>query len=182
MHVYIFMQISKSGSKSSKYAYSLQDKPQFLRNMGGDGLPSGDWMAAPTRMHRHRCGTSAREVQPRRQCVQNPTVARPQHGHAPQDNMARTSRWSGGPVRVLTYALLAQLSLVDAQVAEIEKASNDSLLWGPYRPNLYFGVRPRIPKSLMGGLLWTKVEDHTVQHSKSIFFPQLAIPDKMHYG
>lgn len=85
-------------------------------------------------------------------------------------------------MRVLTYALLAQLSFVDAQVAEIEKASNDSLLWGPYRPNLYFGVRPRIPKSLMGGLLWTKVEDHTVQHSKSRFFPQLTVPDKMHYG
>jgi mannosyl-oligosaccharide glucosidase len=80
--------------------------------------------------------------------------------------MARNSRWAGSPLRALTFALFAQLSLVDAQVAEIEKASNDSLLWGPYRPNLYFGVRPRIPKSLMGGLMWTKVEDHTVQHSK----------------
>lgn len=80
--------------------------------------------------------------------------------------MARNSRWSSSPLRALTVALFAQLSLVDAQVAEIEKASNDSLLWGPYRPNLYFGVRPRIPKSLMGGLLWTKVEDHTVQSSK----------------
>ncbi|KAF2121208.1 glycoside hydrolase [Lophiotrema nucula] len=50
---------------------------------------------------------------------------------------------------------------VNAQVAEIEKASNESLLWGPYRPNLYFGVRPRIPKSLMGGLLWTRVEDYS---------------------
>lgn len=80
-------------------------------------------------------------------------------------------------MRVLTYALLAQLSLVDAQVAEIEKASNDSLLWGPYRPNLYFGVRPRIPKSLMGGLLWTKVEDHTVQHSKYSFSTQPTILD-----
>jgi mannosyl-oligosaccharide glucosidase len=60
-----------------------------------------------------------------------------------------------------------QLPLANAQVAEIEKATNDSLLWGPYRPNLYFGVRPRIPKSLMGGLLWTKVEDYSsVQNSK----------------
>ena len=38
------------------------------------------------------------------------------------------------------------------------KVSNESLLWGPYRPNLYFGVRPRIPKSLMTGLLWAKVD------------------------
>lgn len=40
------------------------------------------------------------------------------------------------------------------------KASNDTLLWGPYRPNLYFGVRPRIPKSIMTGLLWGQVEDY----------------------
>ncbi|KAL1306388.1 hypothetical protein AAFC00_005095 [Neodothiora populina] len=40
------------------------------------------------------------------------------------------------------------------------KASNDSLLWGPYRPNLYFGVRPRIPKSIMTGLLWGQVDDY----------------------
>ncbi|OCK78107.1 glycoside hydrolase family 63 protein [Lepidopterella palustris CBS 459.81] len=53
-----------------------------------------------------------------------------------------------------------------AAVREIEKASNDSLLWGPYRPNLYFGVRPRIPKSLMTGLLWARVEDfQSVQHN-----------------
>ena len=52
-----------------------------------------------------------------------------------------------------------------AAVVEIEKASNDSLLWGPYRPNLYFGVRPRIPKSLLTGLLWARVEDfQSVQH------------------
>ncbi|KAL8981425.1 MAG: hypothetical protein Q9205_003783 [Flavoplaca limonia] len=36
--------------------------------------------------------------------------------------------------------------------------SNETLLWGPYRPNLYFGVRPRIPKSLTTGLLWAKVD------------------------
>ena len=29
-----------------------------------------------------------------------------------------------------------------------------SLLWGPYRPNLYFGLRPRLPQSLMTGLMW----------------------------
>ena len=39
------------------------------------------------------------------------------------------------------------------------KLSNESLLWGPYRPNLYFGVKPRIPKSISTGLLWAKVDD-----------------------
>jgi hypothetical protein len=95
--------------------------------------------------------------------------------------MARNSRWASSPLRALTFALFAQVSLVDAQVAEIEKASNDSLLWGPYRPNLYFGVRPRIPKSLMGGLMWTKVEDHTVQHSKSqLCYPASSINQPLH--
>ncbi|OJD18004.1 hypothetical protein AJ78_01961 [Emergomyces pasteurianus Ep9510] len=43
---------------------------------------------------------------------------------------------------------------------KIEKASNESLLWGPYRSNLYFGVRPRIPKSLLTGLMWATLNDY----------------------
>lgn len=74
------------------------------------------------------------------------------------------SLWKG----LACLLTLSQLPLVSAQVAEVEKATNASLLWGPYRPNLYFGVRPRIPKSLMGGLMWTRVEDYqSVQNSKS---------------
>ena len=37
-------------------------------------------------------------------------------------------------------------------------AANFSLLWGPYRPNLYFGVKARIPESPMLGILWTNVD------------------------
>lgn len=36
----------------------------------------------------------------------------------------------------------------------VDEASNSSLLWGTYRPNLYFGTRPRLPESLMTGLMW----------------------------
>lgn len=64
--------------------------------------------------------------------------------------------------------LVASLTtLIAAQDASVfSKASNDSLLWGPYRPNLYFGIRPRLPKSLMTALLWGRVEDFTsVQHN-----------------
>lgn len=32
--------------------------------------------------------------------------------------------------------------------------SDASLLWGAYRSSLYFGVRPRIPRSLLSGLMW----------------------------
>ena len=73
-----------------------------------------------------------------------------------------SSLWAG-----LACLAAFQLPFAGAQVSEIEKATNESLLWGPYKPNLYFGVRPRIPNSLVGGLLWTRVEDYTsVQNSK----------------
>ncbi|CDK28708.1 unnamed protein product [Kuraishia capsulata CBS 1993] len=41
-----------------------------------------------------------------------------------------------------------------------ESASKDSLLWGPYRSNLYVGVRPRVPRSLLSGLMWFNVDSH----------------------
>jgi mannosyl-oligosaccharide glucosidase len=49
-----------------------------------------------------------------------------------------------------------------------DKAGNDSLLWGTYRPNLYFGTRPRIPESLMSGLLWFNGKDFQGFQSKNI--------------
>ncbi|CAH7689786.1 hypothetical protein PPACK8108_LOCUS24923 [Phakopsora pachyrhizi] len=33
----------------------------------------------------------------------------------------------------------------------VSKATNQSLLWGTYRPNLYFGLKPHQPNSLMTG-------------------------------
>ena len=71
------------------------------------------------------------------------------------------------------FVILSFLSLAwgeDAQkiLAENAKISNDSLLWGPYRPNLYFGIRPRIPRSLLTGLLWARVDSFQgVQNSTS---------------
>ncbi|ODQ68055.1 putative mannosyl-oligosaccharide glucosidase [Nadsonia fulvescens var. elongata DSM 6958] len=41
---------------------------------------------------------------------------------------------------------------------EYTRANNASLLWGPYRSGLYFGVRPRLPKSLLTGLMWFNVD------------------------
>ncbi|EGG02629.1 family 63 glycoside hydrolase [Melampsora larici-populina 98AG31] len=38
-------------------------------------------------------------------------------------------------------------------------SEHDSLLWGTYRPNLYFGLRPRLPNSLMMGSIWFGVND-----------------------
>ena len=79
-------------------------------------------------------------------------------------------------LQALRFSALALLLWItdhvngDDQVVLSENAelSNETLLWGPYRPNLYFGVRPRIPKSLTTGLLWAKVDSFTeVQNSMS---------------
>lgn len=79
------------------------------------------------------------------------------------------------PVAALATVLLSWGTLVhaaDAQdvgilTTEIAREQNNSLLWGAYKPNLYFGVRPRIPKSFTGGLMWAKVDNFVdVQNSK----------------
>ncbi|ORY34734.1 glycoside hydrolase [Naematelia encephala] len=38
--------------------------------------------------------------------------------------------------------------------------ANQSLLWNTYRPQLYHGIRPRIPHSLMTGLMWFGLNDY----------------------
>ncbi|PRT53520.1 putative mannosyl-oligosaccharide glucosidase [Wickerhamiella sorbophila] len=48
-------------------------------------------------------------------------------------------------------------SLVVALLLSVAFA--DPLLWGPYRPNVYFGMRPRIPHSLISGLMWYNAND-----------------------
>lgn len=60
---------------------------------------------------------------------------------------------------------------VSDDVLRIQKASNQTLLWGPYRPNVYFGIRPRIPKSLLAGLMWYRVDDyHGAQTREALIF------------
>lgn len=74
-----------------------------------------------------------------------------------------------GAGRLFTWACAIAAPLVSAtqDLTDFERATNQSLLWGPYRPNLYFGVRPRTPDGLLMGLLWSRVEDYeSIQHSK----------------
>jgi mannosyl-oligosaccharide glucosidase len=63
-------------------------------------------------------------------------------------------------LNVLSTGVLAIGDGESILISEIGRMNNESLLWGPYRPNLYFGVRPRIPKSLMTGLMWGKIETY----------------------
>ncbi|KAG9307496.1 hypothetical protein G9A89_017326 [Geosiphon pyriformis] len=50
------------------------------------------------------------------------------------------------------------LALLENSVA---RTTNQSLFWGTYRPNLYFGTRARLPESLLTGLMWFGVDDST---------------------
>lgn len=58
---------------------------------------------------------------------------------------------------------------VSSLVNKVAKANNESLLWGPYKSNLYFGVQPRIPKSIVAGLMWSRADDYeALQKSKLV--------------
>lgn len=48
------------------------------------------------------------------------------------------------------------INLDDASllIENFKELNSDSLKWGPYRSNLYLGIRPRIPDSFMSGLMW----------------------------
>ncbi|KAK7693188.1 hypothetical protein QCA50_002754 [Cerrena zonata] len=56
-------------------------------------------------------------------------------------------------------SLLLLLPLVPAVLSEAVNGS-ESLVWGAYRPNLYFGLRPRVPQSLMTGLMWFGTQNY----------------------
>ncbi|UNI18650.1 Mannosyl-oligosaccharide glucosidase [Purpureocillium takamizusanense] len=44
--------------------------------------------------------------------------------------------------------------------SEVGRLNNQSLLWGPYKPNLYFGVRPRLPEGLWSTLMWSRMDGY----------------------
>ena len=84
-------------------------------------------------------------------------------------NIMTSSIWRCLAPLILLYSSIVVADDAQSVLSTGAKNSNESLLWGPYRPNLYFGVRPRIPKSLVTGLLWAKIDDYTgIQQSKGL--------------
>ncbi|KAL7421132.1 Processing alpha glucosidase I [Cryptotrichosporon argae] len=67
-------------------------------------------------------------------------------------------------MRLLAALALAALPLAVAQddtaVLSAAVAANHSLFWNTYRPQLYHGIRPRTPHSLMTGLMWFGLNDY----------------------
>lgn len=74
-------------------------------------------------------------------------------------------------------ALTALLHLARVQLGSAEgppdspllAAANSSLLWGTYRPGLYFGLKARVPDSLLTGLIWFGVHDWQSYNRTSAF-------------
>lgn len=68
--------------------------------------------------------------------------------------------------------------------AQYQTLANDSLLWGPYRSGNYLGIRPRLPHSLLLGLIWFNADSskgllsakhsyeqhHNVAHANWVLF------------
>jgi hypothetical protein len=42
-------------------------------------------------------------------------------------------------------------------------------MWGTFRPNVYFGVKARIPKSPLFGIMWYDADQPQAFESKKIF-------------
>ncbi|KAI1857139.1 hypothetical protein JX265_011340 [Neoarthrinium moseri] len=57
---------------------------------------------------------------------------------------------------ILIVAVTAHATVQDASDHSLRttKSATTGSAWGPYRPNLYFGVRPQLPETLLFGLMW----------------------------
>ncbi|POS73918.1 mannosyl-oligosaccharide glucosidase [Diaporthe helianthi] len=57
-------------------------------------------------------------------------------------------------IHLLAIGSLLNVWLVSSAQTGDSNNKLDWQTWGPYRPNLYFGVRPQIPETLLMGLIW----------------------------
>lgn len=55
---------------------------------------------------------------------------------------------------IFIFTLIGLSTSADSISEEYERINKNSLNWGPYRSNLYLGIKPRIPDSILTGLLW----------------------------
>jgi hypothetical protein len=45
--------------------------------------------------------------------------------------------------------------------ARAQKVAPSIINWGPYRPNLYVGIKPLVPETLLFGLMWANGDDRS---------------------
>jgi hypothetical protein len=68
--------------------------------------------------------------------------------------------------RILVCVMsVCSVAVAHSSVSSASRATDEpaSLVWtwGPYRPNLYFGIRPQVPKTLLLGLMWANGDNRT---------------------
>ena len=86
------------------------------------------------------------------------------------DNVLSSYKWQP-MISMLAYALLiVHCITVPPMIAALSsppedadkvKAAKDPYFWGPYRSNLYFGIRATTPNSPMIGVMWYDNRDPT---------------------
>lgn len=47
----------------------------------------------------------------------------------------------------------------------LAQSYNESMFWGTYRPNLYFGMKTRSSKPFLTGIMWQGLEDLNQEHN-----------------
>lgn len=55
---------------------------------------------------------------------------------------------------LVTSLLLHTRAVQPVAAVHLDGATSKWQTWGPYRPGLYFGVRPVIPETLLMGVMW----------------------------
>ncbi|KAJ2797764.1 Processing alpha glucosidase I, partial [Coemansia guatemalensis] len=69
----------------------------------------------------------------------------------------------------IALAMLTHAKDLRSEADEAQSKLDSALEWGTYRPNLYFGTRPRVPNSLLSGLMWFGLDDQqnwrSIRHS-----------------
>lgn len=95
-----------------------------------------------------------------------------------------TIRWATAPLSLLCCTL----RLVQA-AHSIAARTQDEVpqwqMWGPYRPNLYFGVRPQIPETFLMGMMWASGDSRDDMLESTYFYPTpinypLRLPVQFH--
>lgn len=86
--------------------------------------------------------------------------------------MTRLAQWVAAAALTVGAASAEGESVL---TAEIGRQNNQSLLWGPYKPNVYFGVRPRAPDGLWTGLMWSKVDNYGEVQNGTLWTPSHAV-------
>ena len=74
------------------------------------------------------------------------------------------------PAHSYTFVIALSSLFYSVITESVSSLESSSLLWGPYRPNVYFGVRPRLPNTILSGLMWANADSyHTMKHGMQVF-------------